>query len=102
MYKEVIFIHNVNIISLIRDLFNGSIKRRREALTAEAAERRQLIDDLDLIAERLDRIQKSYDLICESELIDAAIYEELALKAQYAYLLRLAKEKNIKCRMVIH
>lgn len=50
---------------------------------------------------RLEQIQESFDLVCESELIDAMIYEEKALKTKYAYLLRLAKEKKIKCRMVI-
>lgn len=37
----------------------------------------------------------------EPELVDALIYEELALKARYAYLLRIAKENNIRCKISI-
>ena len=47
-------------------------------------------------------IQETYDLVCEDELIDAMIYEELSLKSQYAYLLRKAKEEKITCRMAVY
>lgn len=83
----------------IKSLCDGSAKKRKEA--AAERERREILDDIERVTKLLEQNQKSYDLICESELVDASIYEELALKARYAYLLRRAKELNIRCRAVI-
>ncbi|MGN0675376.1 MAG: DUF2508 family protein [Oscillospiraceae bacterium] len=63
--------------------------------------RRQLFEDLDFVTERLAQIRESFDMTAEPELVDALIYEELAMKSRYDYLIRLAKERNIKCRMSI-
>ena len=82
-------------------MYCGSIQKKRREKEDEERERKELIKDIEYITMRLEQIQESFDLVCESELIDAMIYEEKALKAKYAYLLRLAKEKKIKCRMVI-
>lgn len=67
----------------------------------EEAFRRQLLEDLDFVTERLRRIRESYDMTDEPELVDALIYEELAMKARFDYLVRTAKERNIKCRITI-
>lgn len=37
----------------------------------------------------------------EPELIDALIYEELSLRSRYAYLLRIAKQNSISCKISI-
>ncbi|MCH5192872.1 MAG: DUF2508 family protein [Oscillospiraceae bacterium] len=63
--------------------------------------RRQLLDDLDFVSNRLERIRESYDMTAEPELVDALIYEEKALQSRFDYLIRVAKEKNIKCRVGI-
>lgn len=63
--------------------------------------RRQILDDLDYVSERLERIRESYDMTSEPELVDALIYEEKALRSRFDYLIRIAKEKNIKCRIGI-
>lgn len=85
----------------IKSLCDGSAKKRKEEAAAAERERREILDDIERVTKLLEQNQKSYDLICESELVDASIYEELALKARYAYLLRRAKELNIRCRAVI-
>lgn len=85
----------------IKSLCDGSAKKHREEAAAAERERREILDDIERVTKLLEQNQKSYDLICESELVDASIYEELALKARYAYLLRRAKELNIRCRAVI-
>lgn len=73
--------------------------------SSEAAEeslfRKQLIEELDLVTEKLSRIRESYDMTDEPELVDALIYEELAMRARYDYLIRTAKERNIKCRLSV-
>lgn len=63
--------------------------------------RRQLLDDLDFVSERLERIRESYDMTAEPELVEALIYEEKALRSRFDYLIRTAKEKNISCRLGI-
>lgn len=78
------------------------IFERKAAETKEEAEfRDQLLDDLDFVSDRLERIRESYDMTAEPELVDSLIYEEKAMKSKYDYLIRVAKENNIKCRMGI-
>jgi len=63
--------------------------------------KRQLIEELDYVTNRLRQIRESFDMTGEPELVDALIYEELAMRARYDYLIRIAKEKKIKCRLSI-
>ena len=63
--------------------------------------RKHLFEDIEYVEQRLERIHESFDMTDEPELIDALIYEELALKARYAYLLRVAKQNIISCRISI-
>ncbi len=67
----------------------------------DTAFRRQLLEELDLVTEKLSQIRESYDMTDEPELVDALIYEELAMKARYDYLIRTAKERNIRCRLTV-
>lgn len=80
-------------------------RSRRKQLKEEAIRResfrREIISSLDFVAERLQQIRDNYDIITENELIEAAIYEERALLARYAYLLRTARENDIKCKLTI-
>lgn len=69
--------------------------------TEDTAFRRQLLEELDLVTEKLSRIRESYDMTDEPELVDALIYEELAMRARYDYLIRTAKERNIRCRLTV-
>lgn len=63
--------------------------------------RKRLFEDIEYVEQRLERIRESFDMTDEPELIDSLIYEELALKARYAYLLRVAKQHNISCKISI-
>ncbi|MEZ3452904.1 MAG: YaaL family protein [Oscillospiraceae bacterium] len=69
--------------------------------TEDTAFRRQLLEELDIVTEKLSQIRESYDMTDEPELVDALIYEELAMKARYDYLIRTAKERNIRCRLTV-
>lgn len=69
--------------------------------TAENNFRRQLFDDLAYVERQLVHIQECFDMTDEPELVESLIYEELALKARYAYLLRIAKENNICCKITV-
>lgn len=80
-------------------------RSRRKQLKEEAIRqesfRRDIISSLDFVAERLQQIRDNYDMITENELIEATIYEERALMARYTYLLRTARENDIKCKLTI-
>lgn len=63
--------------------------------------RRHLLEDLEYVTERLERIRESYDMTDEPELVESLIYEEKAMQARFDYLIRAAKERNITCRIGI-
>ena len=61
----------------------------------------RLLEDLEYVTERLERIRESYDMTSEPEMVESLIYEERAMQARFDYLIRIAKERNIKCRIGI-
>lgn len=61
----------------------------------------RLLEDLEYVTERLERIRESYDMTDQPEMVESLIYEEKAMKARFDYLIRIAKERNIKCRLGI-
>lgn len=61
----------------------------------------RLLEDLDYVTNRLERIRESYDMTDQPEMVESLIYEEKAMKARFDYLIRIAKERNIKCRLGI-
>lgn len=68
--------------------------------TAEEEDfRRHLLEDIEYVSERLERIRESYDMTDEPELVESLIYEEKAMQARFDYLIRAAKERNITCRI---
>ncbi|MCL2054662.1 MAG: YaaL family protein [Oscillospiraceae bacterium] len=70
-------------------------EKRRAQKTAEAV-RELILTEINEIKSRLSQIETSFNLALDGKLIEAAIYEEMALKSRYAYLLQLARENNIK------
>lgn len=86
----------VNLFSLFKN------KNTEDAIRkTEEENRRQLLDDIESCVLKLNKVREHYDLVCEDELIEALIYEEKALYARYSYLLRLAREQGIQCRITI-
>ena len=61
----------------------------------DAAERKNIMQQLDNISSRLAAAQSEFNSTCEPELIEASVYEINSLNSRYAYLLRRAKELNI-------
>lgn len=56
---------------------------------------KSLINDIEEVKRLLDSVQTRFDMLSDSNLVEATIYEERALKARYAYLMYLAREKNV-------
>lgn len=61
----------------------------------------RLLEDIEYVTERLERIRESYDMTDQPEMVESLIYEEKAMKSRFDYLIRIAKERNIKCRLGI-
>lgn len=62
----------------------------RKRSSADGTDSR-LVGDIDEIQRSLENVRKQYDDVCEDELIEALIYEELSLRARYRYLLRVIR-----------
>ena len=67
----------------------------------ESPFRKRLFEDIEYVEQRLEQIQDCFNMTDEPELIDALIYEELSLRSRYAYLLRIAKQNSISCKISI-
>lgn len=71
----------------------------KEKQTEEADFKERLLADLEYVTNRLARIRESYDMTAEPEMVESLIYEEKAMNARFDYLIRVARERNIKCRL---
>ncbi len=56
----------------------------------------QLIDEIHRLSEALSLAYERFELQCDSNLVEATIYEIESLKARYRYLLSIAKDRNLK------
>lgn len=72
-------------------------ERRKRMEENDLKER--ILEDLEYVTNRLERIRESYDMTSEPEMVESLIYEEKAMKARFDYLIRIAKERNIKCSL---
>ena len=61
----------------------------------------EILADIDEIVSRLSYCRRIFNLVTDSDLIEAAIYEELALRSRYAYLMKRARAQGITGRTVL-
>ena len=64
---------------------------RHKETNAEDAKCQEISDALQLICDKIKKNEENFNQICDADLIEAIVYEGLALKARYRYLLRQAK-----------
>ena len=62
----------------------------------EKSERDEILDEMERLKELIDKNEQAFNITTDEQLIDAVIYEQIALKHRFAYLLKTAKEKGIK------
>ena len=67
------------------------IKKKRN----ENTEKNAVIDELERLKNQMIKQEQLFNLADSSELIEAAIFEQKAIEARYALLLKEAKEKGI-------
>ncbi len=62
----------------------------------EKSEDEILLEQLHRLHKDLDRAYACFELLSDSDLVEATIYEIEALKARYRHLLCLARQRNIR------
>lgn len=92
---------NIQIVNFVTGILSGERKKRLAEAAAEEERRRAFIEELERCTKQLEKVRKDYDMVWEDELIEALIYEEKALFARYAYLLRKAKENGISFKVAV-
>ena len=55
-----------------------------------------IIEEIKEVKNQLEEVEAKFNLISDSDLIDALIFEQRSLEARYTYLLRIAKGRGIK------
>lgn len=54
------------------------------------------------VCARMNAAQSRFEQETDPDLVEAAIYELQSLRAQYRYLLRIAREEGVVCREKVH
>lgn len=67
----------------------------RKALIRTEEQPNELLVSIREVCARLDNVNARFELESDSDLIEACIYEMEALRAQYRYLLRTAREQGL-------
>lgn len=96
----------MNITEKTKEFLNGysfwkKDKKNIPEVSAVHFDEQELLGDIDDVLYELSRCRKCFNLVTDSDLIDAVIYEELALTARYTYLIRQARENGISGRTVL-
>lgn len=91
LYVDVL--PNRGISGLLKIVFSG--EKVKEGLI-KPSEIRSFFEAVEDAKKDLANIQELFNLTNDPDIIDYAIYEEHAIKLRYSYLMKKAKEKNIK------
>ena len=67
--------------------------KKRSRRTKERTELSEALRETKL---RIDTVNQLFDVIDDTVLMDACIYELKFLRLRYAYLMRLAREESVK------
>lgn len=60
----------------------------------------QLVDDIKQTRQKLDAAYSRFEYECDGDLVQSVIFEIESLKAQYSYLLKLAREQGVECAAI--
>ena len=70
------------------------MKRLGKEEKIEELRKAQLLEEIELIRQRIDALYENLSYIVEPELIDSCIYELNAFQCRYTFLLKLVKEEE--------
>lgn len=71
-------------------------KKKKAGNLTDSEELEGFLDALNGAKQNLENAQQLFDSTSDPDLIEYAIYEEYAAKLKLSYLVKKAKEKNIK------
>ena len=70
-------------------------KSRKAEILEEMRYREKILEEIEDVRIRIDEVGRRFNLFSDGDLIESVIFEERALRARYAYLLRLAKASGV-------
>jgi len=83
-------------MEVLENRFPFLLKLKNKSEKKKIAEyNKEILNDIHDVKNQLEAVEKKYNLFCDADLVESLIFEERALKAKYAYLLRLAKTKGV-------
>jgi hypothetical protein len=56
----------------------------------------EVLSSIREVCQQMENVQLRFEMECDSDLIEACIYEMESLRARYRYLLRIAKGEGVK------
>jgi hypothetical protein len=85
--------YNRGLAGFLKSLF---MRRKYENGIPELEEQQKLLDAVKEAKMELESIQAYFNCVSDPDLIEYAIYQEYAMRLKCSYLVKLAKQKNIK------
>lgn len=80
-----------------RGIFKTLFKTKKVRIQMERIrEEQEYIDEFETTKRELQNIQRLFEYASDPDLIDYAIYEENAIKMRISYIVKRAKQKNIR------
>ena len=74
----------------------------RQKLLRSESENHPLIGAIRNVCGLINQAQNRFEQETDPDLVEAAIYELQSLRAQYRYLLRIAREQGVTCQERAH
>ncbi len=74
----------------------------RRAILRDEQEPHPLINAIRDVCARMDLVENRFSMENDADLVEGCIYELESLRAQYRYLLRLAREQGVSSRERTH
>ena len=74
----------------------------RQRVLREDEEPHPIIEAIREVCALMDAAQNRFEQETDSDLIEAAIYEQQSLRAKYRYLLRLARTQGVTCQEKVY
>ncbi len=85
----------------IINIFQQQTRQEEKAKAFESTRfGKELIKDIIEVKKQIQDAHTKFNMVSEDDLVEAAIYEERALKAKYSYLISIAKENNVCCEII--
>lgn len=89
---------NKGILGSLKSLFS---KKETDYKAIENNNAQDYINAVKAAAQELENVERLFNNTADPDLIEYAIYEQRAVKVRFSYLVKKAKEKNIKCQDLI-